>query len=76
MRLFGFLDGILDRLDRAGWLTPPFDLAFGKPSPFIAPFTPRERVMSIAFEDRVSAIMSESRIISIASEDRRVRIES
>lgn len=28
MRLFGKRDGAVDRLDRAEWLTPPFDLAF------------------------------------------------
>jgi hypothetical protein len=28
MRLFGRLDGTIDRYDRADWLTPPFDLAF------------------------------------------------
>lgn len=30
MRLFGKVDGVIDRYDRAGWLTMPFDL-----SPFI-----------------------------------------
>jgi len=28
MRLFGKVDGTIDRFDRAGWLTLPFDLAF------------------------------------------------
>jgi hypothetical protein len=28
MRLFGKVDGTIDRFDRAGWLTPPFDMAF------------------------------------------------
>jgi hypothetical protein len=28
MRLFGKIDGKIDRFDRAGWLTMPFDLAF------------------------------------------------
>lgn len=28
MRLFGKVDGAIDRFDRAGWLTLPFDLAF------------------------------------------------
>ena len=32
MRLFGKVDGTVDRYDRAGWLTPIFDLAFGAPS--------------------------------------------
>jgi hypothetical protein len=25
MRLFGLVDGLIDRRDRAQWLTPPFD---------------------------------------------------
>lgn len=29
MRLFGKVDGTIDRLDRAAWLTTIFDLAFG-----------------------------------------------
>lgn len=28
MRLFGKVDGNVDRLDRAAWLTVPFDLSF------------------------------------------------
>lgn len=28
MRLFGKVDGIIDRYDRAEWMTPPFDGAF------------------------------------------------
>lgn len=28
MRLFGKVDGTIDRFDRAGWMTGPFDLAF------------------------------------------------
>ena len=28
MRLFGKVDGSVDRYDRAGWLSCPFDLAF------------------------------------------------
>lgn len=28
MRLFGKVDGHINRFDRAGWLTTPFDLAF------------------------------------------------
>lgn len=28
MRLFGKVDGSIDRYDRAEWLTGPFDLAF------------------------------------------------
>lgn len=28
MRLFGKVDGAIDRYDRAGWFTQPFDLAF------------------------------------------------
>lgn len=28
MRLFGVVDGTVDRFDRAGWMTPPFDVAF------------------------------------------------
>ena len=27
MRLFGETDGLLDRFDRAEWMTPPFDLS-------------------------------------------------
>lgn len=27
MRLFGKVSGTIDRLDRAGWITAPFDLA-------------------------------------------------
>lgn len=33
MRLFGKVDSAIDRYDRAGWLTPPFDLAFAVPTP-------------------------------------------
>lgn len=29
MRLFGKVDGTIDRYDRADWLSMPFDLAFG-----------------------------------------------
>jgi len=29
VRLFGKVDGSVDRFDRAAWLTPPFDLAWG-----------------------------------------------
>ena len=28
MRLFGWLDGTINQHDRAGWLTPPFNLVF------------------------------------------------
>jgi len=28
MRLFGKVDGVVDRFDRAGWLSLPFDLAW------------------------------------------------
>ena len=31
MRLFGKIDGAVDRVDRAGWLTEPFDLAVQRP---------------------------------------------
>lgn len=31
MRLFGLIDDAIDRHDRAGLLTPPFDLAFAEP---------------------------------------------
>ena len=31
MRLFGKADSIIDRLDRAQWLTGPFDLRFAAP---------------------------------------------
>jgi hypothetical protein len=33
MRLFGKVAGRVDRLDRAGWLTMPFDLALARPAP-------------------------------------------
>lgn len=33
MRLFGVVDSTINRLDRAEWLTPPFDLAFAEPTP-------------------------------------------
>lgn len=33
MRLFGSVDGRIDRLDRAGWMTPPFDLTVGVEEP-------------------------------------------
>lgn len=33
MRLFGTVTGTTDRFDRAEWLTPVFDLAFGLPAP-------------------------------------------
>ncbi len=37
MRLFGIVDGTVDRFDRAGWLTMPFDIAF---APLVTgPFT-------------------------------------
>jgi hypothetical protein len=28
VRLFGKVNGVIDRFDRAAWMTPPFDLAF------------------------------------------------
>jgi hypothetical protein len=31
MRLFGKVDGVVDRYDRAGWLTMPFDRAWAAP---------------------------------------------
>lgn len=31
MRLFGIVDSAINRYDRAGWLTPPFDAAFQTP---------------------------------------------
>ena len=30
MRLFGKVDGVIDRFDRAEWLSPPFDGAWGE----------------------------------------------
>lgn len=33
MRLFGKVDGGVNRFDRAEWLTPPFDIAFKIPPP-------------------------------------------
>lgn len=39
MRLFGQVDGAVDRRDRAGWLTPPFDLAFRMPGGEMVDFT-------------------------------------
>lgn len=32
MRLFGRVDGQINREDRAGWLSCPFDLAFATPA--------------------------------------------
>lgn len=32
MRLFGKIDGSVNRFDRAQWLTSPFDLAFVAPA--------------------------------------------
>jgi hypothetical protein len=38
MRLFGKVDGTVDRFDRAEWLTPPFDLAFSTAVAIAGPF--------------------------------------
>ncbi len=32
MRLFALPDGVIDRKDRAQWLTQPFDLAYAQPA--------------------------------------------
>lgn len=34
MRLFALPDGLVNRFDRAQWMTPPFDLAWFTSSPF------------------------------------------
>lgn len=34
MRLFARPNGSVDRYDRAAWLTPPFDLAWGVHGPY------------------------------------------
>lgn len=44
MRIFGKVDGTVDRFDRAHWSTPPFDLAFAVPSVPADPFFPRPAV--------------------------------
>lgn len=48
MRLFGKVDGAIDRYDRAGWLTMPFDKAF-----ISIAQTPSRRIYIPSAEDRV-----------------------
>lgn len=54
MRLFGKVDGVIDRFDRAEWLTMPFDLAFAEVvvEPDLIPYIVS---MSVEVADTVSA---------------------
>lgn len=71
MRLFGKVDGAIDRFDRAEWLTGPFDLSWGAP---VIILTPVERTWMIAAESRVASIAAYKRTWDIASDNRTWKI--
>ena len=62
MRLFGKVDGVIDRLDRAGWLTMPFDLLWT--------LIEASKLFYVYLETRSPTIEVEDRIFEIEAETR------
>lgn len=69
MRLFVLPDGRINHLDRAAWLTPPFDLRLRFPQ------TAPPRVYRVAAEARSLRVAAERRACHVARERRRCTVE-
>lgn len=65
MRLFGKVDGVVNRYDRAEWLSIPFDLAFASVAPPSVVITPTGRTYDVPFEDRILQVPFEDRIFEV-----------
>lgn len=62
MRLFGVVDGTVDRKDRAQWMTPVFDLAFVVAEPVV---TPAARIYVVPAERRIYTVATENRTYEV-----------
>lgn len=67
MRLFGKVNSLIDRFDRAAWLTPPFDF-------LLIPVLCAERTGEVEAEIREFDVLAETRMLVVLAENRTLEV--
>jgi hypothetical protein len=73
VKLTGAPDGTVDRLDRALWLTLPFDIAWyiiSVPACRVYAVSADDRLFVMPADDRTCEVGAEDRLFAVAFEDR------